>query len=341
MITALSTWCAVTAAADAAADATASVDNPSEDRELTCAEARSWVQLSFAGPVSPALQSAVLRDLSAGLPRMVVCLRGPASGSPVSTVIVERKDHRVTIEVRDAITDKRLSRDLDLAPLPEDGHALALAVAADELLRASWAELALRQRPRSAPRPPPPPEVDATVQDALTTSPRPSDPQVVVGVRGAGERYGTGLALFGAEVVVSREAAPWFVEGWLGARQGLEVPSTLGTIESELWLAGLAVGRDVVRAGVLRLGPVLGVQGGSARFTGRSQGDARASELRGALLVPRAGGYVSVESGPWRVGGELGAGMPVLGLRAREAGDSVTGMAGPVLWATLGAGVMF
>lgn len=272
---------------------------------------------------------------------MAVCVRGPETGSPVSTVVLERKGDLVTIEVRDAITDKRLSRDLDLKPLPDDGHALALAVASDELLRASWAELALRQRPRSVPRPAPPPEVDATVQDVLTTPPPMSTPNVLLGIRGAGERYGTGLTLLGADLVVGRHLGSWFLEGWVGARRGMDVDAGLGTIGSELWLGGFALGQEIVHTGALRLGPVVGVQGGAARFVGYSRGEARGAELRGAVLVARAGARVSVEAGALRASCELGGGFPLLGLRAREAGEPVTGVTGPALWATVGGGVVF
>ena len=49
----------------------------------------------------------------------------------------------VDIEVRDAVTRKRVRRDVDLSRVPDDGRAAAIAIEADELLRASWAEIAL------------------------------------------------------------------------------------------------------------------------------------------------------------------------------------------------------
>ena len=49
----------------------------------------------------------------------------------------------VVIELDDRVTHKRVARDLPLRNIPANGRALAIAIASDELLRASWAELTL------------------------------------------------------------------------------------------------------------------------------------------------------------------------------------------------------
>ncbi|MCA9575044.1 MAG: hypothetical protein R3B40_18085 [Polyangiales bacterium] len=93
--------------------------------------------------------------------------------------VARHADGRVvaTIRLGDHITDKRVERELDLTQMPSDARPLAVAVAADELLRASWAELAILDAPPLAmpapdavltalaetmgpppPPPPPPPE---------------------------------------------------------------------------------------------------------------------------------------------------------------------------------------
>ncbi len=63
------------------------------------------------------------------------------------------------ISVDDAVTGKQVSRRVELARVPADSRALVIAVGADELLSASWAELALKRPPppRTAPKPPPRP----------------------------------------------------------------------------------------------------------------------------------------------------------------------------------------
>jgi hypothetical protein len=55
----------------------------------------------------------------------------------------------VTVAIADRITHKRIERALDLTAIPEDGRPLAIAASIDELLRASWAELALGDAPPS------------------------------------------------------------------------------------------------------------------------------------------------------------------------------------------------
>ena len=68
---------------------------------------------------------------------------------PVATIRVSARPDAValTVEVRDALTEKQVNRDVALAGIPPDGQPLTLALAADELLRASWAELTLRTAP--------------------------------------------------------------------------------------------------------------------------------------------------------------------------------------------------
>ncbi len=63
----------------------------------------------------------------------------------------------MVLEVDDALTNKSVRREVDLGDVPASGRPRALALAAAELLRASWAELALppparRPRPRPLPR---------------------------------------------------------------------------------------------------------------------------------------------------------------------------------------------
>lgn len=67
----------------------------------------------------------------------------PANGS-VSAVI----------RILDQLTEKRVERTIDLTSMPDDSRALAVAVAADELLRASWAELHVLDAPEPSQEPP-------------------------------------------------------------------------------------------------------------------------------------------------------------------------------------------
>ena len=104
----------------------------------------------------------------------------------------------VDIEVRDAVTRKRVRRDVDLSRIPDDGRAAAIAIEADELLRASWAEIALdtarARQAQAAARP----QVVGSVQQALAPA---RDSGGGLGARAAIEHFFGGVTLIGADGV--------------------------------------------------------------------------------------------------------------------------------------------
>ncbi|HKP62958.1 MAG TPA: hypothetical protein VJV78_39755 [Polyangiales bacterium] len=95
--------------------------------------------------------AAIARPLAAGLAGsgIAVCLRDTSSGSRVASVDLERAPDEPStwrIVVSDAMTRKLLERTVALGAMPEDSRAVALALYVEELLQASWAELALEDR---------------------------------------------------------------------------------------------------------------------------------------------------------------------------------------------------
>lgn len=134
----------------------------------TCTAER-FVMLAFAPDIDPLFAREVHTDLAAELgPRgLTLCSPGSTSRASAATVQVRISHSVAMIELDDHLTHKRVARDLALSTLPQNGRALATAIAIDELLRASWAELTLRrERPTSdeapsepprAPKPAPPP----------------------------------------------------------------------------------------------------------------------------------------------------------------------------------------
>ncbi len=152
----------------------------------------------------------------------------PEAPSPIAvvTTTVGETSATVRVGVHDSVTEKSLSRDVDLEHVPSDTRALTVALAADELLRASWAELAIASQ---APPHPPPAEVLATVRDAIPSSARSS--RAAFGVAAAIDAYATGTVLLGADVV----AAFWFVprlriEARFGVRSALTTTSADGDV---------------------------------------------------------------------------------------------------------------
>jgi hypothetical protein len=138
-----------------------------------CAEGpRPWIEIAVAaGAWDAATVGEVVRHMRAELAaqRIDVCERAPASSGrpPIAMVAITPEAGNavdLAIDVRDAVTRKRVGRNVDLTSIPADGRALTIALAADELLRASWAELALGRAPS--------PGAGVEVADAVTASVR-------------------------------------------------------------------------------------------------------------------------------------------------------------------------
>jgi hypothetical protein len=98
--------------------------------------------------LAPALAAEVRTDFATELRHrgLDVCDPAVAERDPAALVRVEGRDDVAIIELDDRVTHKRVGRDLSLRGIPANGRALAIAIAIDELLRASWAELTLTRR---------------------------------------------------------------------------------------------------------------------------------------------------------------------------------------------------
>ena len=181
-----------------------------------------WVLLQLgAQGWSDAQRAAVLSDLQHTLAGQgIAACSGdahPASAAPLAALTVDLSPDdaakaTVDIEVRDAVTRKRVRRDVDLSRIPDDGRAAAIAIEADELLRASWAEIALdtaraRQAQESAR-----PQVVGSVGQVLAPA-RVGDAGAV-GARGVFEHYlgGADLTLVGADAFGRVVAPRWHLE---------------------------------------------------------------------------------------------------------------------------------
>jgi hypothetical protein len=200
----------------------------------------------------------------------------PNAPAPIATVTTNVGETSATVRVgvHDSVTEKSLSRDVDLEHVPSDTRALTVALAADELLRASWAELAIASHVSSHP---PPAEVVATVRDAIPTSTSRSS-RVALGVAAAIDAYGTGTVFLGADVFAAFWIVPRFrIEARLGVRSALTTTSADGDVASNALVGKLgalvtitsprrAFGADVAaRIGFVRASfvptPVAGAMG--------------------------------------------------------------------------------
>ena len=186
-----------------------------------CAGDGPWVQLQIgAEGWDEAQRATVLSDLQHTLASQgIAACSGDAhpSAAALATLTVDlspedKAKATVDIEVRDAVTHKRVRRDVDLSRIPDDGRAAAIAIEADELLRASWAEVALDTARAREAQAQARPQVVGTVQQVM--APAPTGDVGAVGARGVFERFfgGSALTLLGVDAFGRMVAPRWHLE---------------------------------------------------------------------------------------------------------------------------------
>ncbi len=307
---------------------------------------RPWVALVFSGDGWKKGQTdGITLDLRAGLRLrgIDVCALG-ASGSEPPLALVQLSSPSpervsVTIDVHDSITEKRVLRDVDLRRISSDGRGLRVAQASEELLRASWAELALTGA--TPPATPPPVEVTRAVSDPEKGPP---DGMRQLGTRAAIEHYGARATLLGGDVSLT-----WFFTARVGAemtfglRTGLSADAVHGSVDASALVGSLAL-RLALRPVHERIGvqAKVGTSLSQLRFVGRSDGRAMARER--ALVASSA--YASLVVSAWlsrtvALGVELGPGLPLRAASALDTGRDVMGTSGLELHAALGIGAAF
>ena len=304
-----------------------------------------WVALVVQDDGDATFAARVANELDAELREQAIDLcAGTREGTPIARVEVAPVDRRIAIrlELRDAVTAKEVARTIDVSTIPPDGRARAVALAIDELLRASWAELALRTAPPTAGVPP---SVSHVVADSLGTAkpPPPARPFFGLAIAGSMEAFSAGQVRFGSDARASFRVAPR-VELALrfGFRRALTASAPDGTIDAESFLGGPTAfvyflapdgpwGLDAfARADVARIsfhGNALSGAGGASR-TATSIELAAGARLRRTLV-----GTLSLAL-------ELGAGVSPLAASARDGGVEISGTGGAafVTSLTLGGG---
>jgi hypothetical protein len=284
-----------------------------------------------------------MEDLRAGLSseEIDVCLRAEApSSDPLAAITLKMAapaNLSVTIELQDAVTKKRVGREVSLANIPDDGRPLATAIAADELLRASWAEVALDKR---EPAPAPPPQVSAAVSRVLPERSSSSAARAGawgIGARAAGERYDEHTEI-GADVFLRSRFAPSFgAELALGLRDGLAEASEHGQVDARASAIGLGVWLSLVRVPAFELSLELGARASRVVFSGEPAGFASGREEAGWALYGRAGASPAVRLiGPLWVSAVLGLGAPLKTFAASDDSRLVTGVRGIEWFGSLG-----
>jgi hypothetical protein len=318
----------------------------------------TWVNVRFLGRGwTKKTADGVMAELKTDLAKdgIAICAEVPSALMPPVAVVELVADEPTTvvisIQVRDKVTAKRVGRDTDVGALPLDGRPLALAAAADELLRVTWAEIALRNARQPAMEAPAPvlraarATVAASAAGAERTRRASAFPEL--GGRLIVERYTGGQTLGGADLflrvgLVSRVA----LELAAGARAGTSVAAPHGSIRSHALSASAALMTSVFTAGPWDLSAGAGVHSASVTFAAEPSAGAalgREGASANALVVSPyafAGASVRVLS-TLRLGAELGAGAALHGAAATDDAASVTGATGVQVFggATVGIGL--
>ena len=307
--------------------------------ERECSGDKPWVVV--AGNVRPAFAAAVRSDLRAGLApsRIEVCAEdSQPEAEPLARVTIKQVDEagaRYSLDVTDSVTKKRVGRDLSLEKLPADGRPLALAVAAEELLRASWAELALRgvHSPQTAA----PPEVRAVVEKSEQP---PAAPRrfPALGARLAFEHFLGGQTHYGADlfgVVPIGSVAGGFIAA--GARRALSEQAPHGSIAASALSAELGVTLTFLHQNAYELGAFVSGRLLRLSFEPSAPPGVVASQHSGLAATSRVGLAFSFgRSGLLRSYSALGAGLPLRSFSASDSGGTITGASQLELFASTG-----
>lgn len=292
--------------------------------------AESWTEAQRRGVVGDLQHTLAPQGIGA-------CLGSARpSSEPLATLAIElgtAAKATVDIEVRDAVTNKRVRREVDLSSIPADGRELAIAIEADELLRASWAEVALdTERARSAERRR---EVAGSVGQLLVPARASAG---ALGARAAGELYLGGTTLLGADA---------FGRVRMGGRAGLELGAEIRASPSVVAEHGrvgaLSAGGSasvLVRVAGSHAASVdvgAGLAASWLQFRGEPDPGQQAWSHDSLLLVARLRvvGRVALGRSLHAAAG-LQVGETLHGVAAADAGQVVRSATGLALGATLG-----
>ncbi len=320
----------------------------------------AWLRVAFAGDgFTPALRARVMEQLGAEFHAHSLGLceasSAPSDPPPLADVVLALTTESVlSLEVRDAVTDKQITRELRLASVPRDALALSITLAAEELVHASWIEAALA--PPSAPAPAPPSglqPVPAPVREvnAEEVARMPRAPQTTsswmaqAAVTGAAERSTGGQTDLGGDV-------RFLLGGRLamGALAGVRVAPTVtslhGTVSGRELLAGGGVSYSFVPREA-SWGGDLGIRAElvEVQFSGIPSSGPQGAAIEslrgtalGAILSGTLGAWVRI-GGPWRIVADANVGGPVHAVTATDSGTAATGVSGVTFGLAVGVGV--
>jgi len=287
-------------------------------------------------PFDAGFRALLVAQLEAGLEarHIELCATGApfTRDGPASEIALSARGENVTVTVLDAITGKRLERAVALAPVPRDARPLTVALAIDELLRASWVELGLPDAP--APARPVPPEIGALVPTPARRR------QLELGAALAAERFGGGTRMEGIELVARRAPAGLLIPHIaLGLRRGAAVHAADGDVSVAAF--DVDVGVEVaVSPRARRWELQLGLSGRLLRalLSGRPRAEASGANATATALYLVAGVRGAVRlTRAFGLGLAGGFGVPLRAVDIFDGDARIAGLSGPLLTLALGA----
>lgn len=296
------------------------------------------MSLSFTNGVeTPDFERAVLDDLDAGLAGrgLSACLEGSAAARPPAAIVQvtgKAADVSLTVEVSDQVTKKRVSRDIDLGRVPADGRPFAVALAIDELVWATWAELALapkQERARDAPK-----EVVEAVEKEIP----PSSRGVSLGARAAAELLPGELTQLGGDAqLLAALSERLSLEFTLALRQGLSTDSSHGTVTSRSIGVAAGLRLELVSGASSALDLALGARTALFQFQGRADDGAAAADFTAIAVDAQSALHLRQRIfDPLSLDVGAGVGFPLRTVHATDDGEHASSLAGLELLGRLG-----
>ena len=309
-----------------------------------CASAgRAHVDVSGSGADVESVTRLLRAELAARDIDVCAASDGPETPSIATVSVSAHPDGAlVEVEVHDALTAKRVSRDVDLGPVPDDGRPLTLALVADELLRASWAEIALKHAP--APAQPVPAGVrDIVREDAAGPGSRGGTLARLEAVAEA-ETWAGALALYGADVRFAVEAA-WGLAATarVGIREAPVTQAPDGRIHPSAVLGGVGLSlRAVPRGSRFGLDAVARIDVVNVTYDTTPGASASGTSRSDATLLLGAGvdGWVRLGAST-ALFAEILIDTPTRRVSAHDAGRSVVALSGAGVEGGVGIRVAF
>jgi hypothetical protein len=272
----------------------------------------------------------------------------PAAGGleapPIATVSVSAHPDGalVEVEVHDALTAKRVSRDVDLGRIPEDGRPLTVALVADELLRASWAEIALKRAP--APAQPVPPSVRDAVREDVAGPGGAGGTLVRWEAMAEAETWAGSLGLYGADVRFAVDAAFGLAAtARVGIREAQAAQAADGRIRPSAVLGGVGLSlRAVPRESRYGMDAVARVDVAHVTYDATPNAGAAGASRSDTTLLVGAGvdGWVALGASAALVA-EILIDTPTRPVAADDAGRSVVALSGAGVEGGVGVRVAF